>query len=185
MDVEELNSGASSRVEVFHLAVRVIMDNPLVGTGLGGFRNKWDDLEGTSMMFSQGDVLRGTYFTQNQLLQVGTDSGFFGMILYVIFVAMMLRASRQVIKQSPLTDREFLRGYDAFLVAIFIGNQGSVWLTATSSSGFMVMLICGLILSYGDLAPIGAGMQAQKGIVSHVPVSRRYNRAFRPNQLRP
>jgi len=151
LDSDAVNAGAVSRLDVFSAAVRVIMDNPLIGTGIGGFRSNWDSITSLAAFTSGIDVDRVTFYTQNQLLQFGVDSGIPGAILYIMFVLSMLRVSRRTVRFAFPEDRAALRGFDAFLMGIFLGNQSAVWFAANSSTGFFMMLVCGLILGYSDL----------------------------------
>src|SRR6185295_11036656 len=73
MDDGELSGGASSRTVIFQLALEVIAEHPIIGTGLGGFRDAWQNVDlhyfGDTIFFQENsDFQRGTFYTQNQLL---------------------------------------------------------------------------------------------------------------------
>lgn len=148
LDTSDLSHGAGSRLNAFELAVKVWNSSPIFGTGWGGFRDSWLGHADQETLSSAGDLDRGMYYTQNQLLQTATDGGVFGVIFYLIFAATLLRESRNTIKKYQGPERKALQGLDAYLAAILFGNQSAVWLSVYSSSGTYFMYAAAIMTSY-------------------------------------
>ena len=147
----ELTAGIDSRTLVFGYAVEVLVRNPFVGCGYGGFRFHWEEVGSWYEFPENSTYQRATYYTQNQVLQCATDGGLVALGLYVAWVVGLLIRTRRCVRSANSETWASLLAIEGFLIAMIIGNQSAVWFVDFSTSGFFIMIVAGIITQYNTL----------------------------------
>lgn len=113
---------AAQRFDIQQAGFRIFTDNPFVGVGLGNFSSA---LKAYSPELGKRD-------THNTYLNLGTEVGLPGLVLWVSFVLSALAYSRSARKEDIASDTSTLsivwveRAFVGFLVAAIVGTYGSL-----------------------------------------------------------
>ncbi|MBN2483734.1 MAG: O-antigen ligase family protein [Candidatus Omnitrophica bacterium] len=120
---EELDAG---RAETGKAGIKMMMENPLFGVGLGRFRGTYINMAATSDDVKV--VSEHALVAHNLYVQVGSQIGLVGLFLYLLFILSVFRDLRAAKISS-------LRRKDTFITTIVVCIQTSV----------IVFLLCGFM----------------------------------------
>jgi hypothetical protein len=129
----------------------VLRRNPVIGVGFSGQdANRTAVAEDWTM---PGQTANGLGRAANQYVQTGVDGGVAALLLLLLFVIYSIRNAVRVIRWREATP--LLVASQLWLIAMFVGNQGSPWLLSNAVSGFFTFAIAGLaaqasVLAAGD-----------------------------------
>lgn len=149
-------SMAAGRLYVWKMALQHVGAHPLFGLGLGTFG-------GTSAVM----LGYGRYWVDNFYLQLGAEGG---LILLVLFLWILLRAAKGLVKSHGMAPDPFWRALTAGVfgsfIAVAVANAtASVWETLVVGVGFWFLAglaTSGVMQTSGDgvvaeMADVGAG----------------------------
>ena len=130
----------SMRLLAMAAGVEVARENAAVGLGFNGFgsarRAAYED------WLNPESAENGLSRTSNQYLQTATDGGVPALLLLLLFVLCTGRNAWRVAAWRDATP--YLLGSQLWLVAVFAGNHGSLWLLSNTATGFFVFAVAGL-----------------------------------------
>lgn len=145
LNAEIFGFGLTQRTLTMTLAVRVFLDNFLLGVGFTGFRFAAFEY-GAEALFSQQLYFAPAFIATagNQFLQVATDAGLLGLVAFVWMARSFLQALKraQGSVASPL--REFMGAGHLWLLSLLIGNQTAAWLLPGSIISYFVWIMLGI-----------------------------------------
>lgn len=140
----KVGKSAGQRMVSTTLAVRVILDNPLLGVGFMGYANALPSY-GARQYFDLGKADGGRANANNQFLQSLCDAGIIGLFATGIFIAAMVSAFRRAEERSddPLL-RTLFRAALIWILALVLGDQAAVWLNPSSYLSRTIWVLLGL-----------------------------------------
>jgi hypothetical protein len=147
-DPERLHQGIVTRENTVMLAARVFLDNILTGVGFTGFRFAALDYSSRAILSEQLDYSPALMATAaNQYLQVATDAGILGLIVFI----WMMRRCLQILKaaQAAASD-EVRRSFEAayiWLWSLLIGTQSAAWLLPDMTLSYIFWIILGMAVA--------------------------------------
>ena len=156
--LDRLDSGSAAtsgkqRLASATMAGRMIADNPVLGIGYMGFESALPRYGG-GQYFDLNRRDGGTANTNNQFLQILTDSGIAGLLAFAI---MMLCAARLILIITRRKDDAFLStfylGVFIWFCAMGLGNQASVWLVPSSYIGRLLWTVLGTAVALDQCMP--------------------------------
>ena len=97
----------------------MIKEHPLSGVGFFNFSKYYEDHHREDMLYTVAQL------PHNVFIQVGTDTGFPGLFLYVLIIIYCLRESHKIsASQNALEmDKVFARGLGIGLVGFIVAGQ--------------------------------------------------------------
>lgn len=137
---EPMVFGVSYRLTAIETGTRVFLDNPVLGLGFNGFGaarpavyEDWTDTTGAANGLSR---------TTNQYIQTATDGGALALLLLVLFAISTSRDAFRIAKSRDASPA--VVAAQLWLIAVLVGNQGSLWLLSDTATGFFVFAVAGL-----------------------------------------
>ncbi|MEI6349707.1 MAG: O-antigen ligase family protein [Verrucomicrobiota bacterium] len=149
-------SAASSgiqRMASATMAGRIIADNPVLGVGYMGFQSALEHYGGGEY-FNLNRQDGATANTNNQLLQILTDSGIAGLAayLFLMFAAARLFWSIATRWEDPFL-KTFYLGAFIWLITQVFGNQAAVWLVPSSYFSRILWILLGIAIAIEQRVP--------------------------------
>ena len=101
--INTLDTSTNQRLSYYKLAINQVLDNPIVGVGLGNWKIESIGLDPSSI---NGYTV--PYHVHNDFLEIATELGIFGVILYISIFVFCLVALYKSYKKSDLTNQIFI-----------------------------------------------------------------------------
>jgi O-antigen ligase len=138
----------SMRQQAFEAGIEVVRKSPLIGVGFNGLdSNRSAAVEDWTM---PAQAANGLSRASNQYIQTAVDGGVVALLMLILFVSFGTRDALRVMRWPAATPE--LVASQLWLIAIFIGNQASLWLLANTANGFFVFAVAGLAAKASDLS---------------------------------
>jgi len=112
---ENIDIAISLRLPIWRTALAIIADHPLTGVGARGFRYAYREYADTDDPFIQDPTSLGATYPHQILLELGAETGFIGILGYVVLCGMLLKKWWN----ANLEQKRVLLPYGLALVAIF------------------------------------------------------------------
>tara|TARA_R110002072_G_scaffold218213_2_gene375905 strand:- start:867 stop:2156 length:1290 start_codon:yes stop_codon:yes gene_type:complete len=101
--INTLDTSTNQRLSYYKLAINQVLDNPIVGVGLGNWKIESIGLDPSSI---NGYTV--PYHVHNDFLEIATELGILGVILYISIFVVCLLALYKSYKKSDLTNQIFI-----------------------------------------------------------------------------
>ena len=141
-------SDPSLRLTAMQMGISAIQENPVLGSGFNGFGNSRPAV--AEDWFTPLQAENGLSRTMNQYIQTTADGGVVALTCLLLFVLSTGRNALRVIRWRNATSS--LVGVHLWLIAVLIGNQGSLWFLSNTGSGFFIFAVAGLAAKASVLA---------------------------------
>ena len=101
--INTLDTSTNQRLSYYKLAINQVLDNPIVGVGLGNWKIESIGLDPSSI---NGYTV--PYHVHNDFLEIATELGILGVILYISIFVVCLLALYKSYKKSDFTNQIFI-----------------------------------------------------------------------------
>lgn len=136
------------RTEAIQAGIEIVRKSPILGFGFNGLdRNRSAVAEDWIMPLQAAN---GLARASNQYVQTAVDGGLVALLALVLFAAFGIRNAVRVIRWREATPQ--LLASQLWLISMFVGNQGSLWLLSDTASGFFIFAVAGLAARASDLS---------------------------------
>lgn len=152
------NSGGeiSTRVQIWHTALNIWENHPLVGVGLGGFPQAYSQAFVPGKAFLPSTVFQPPPHAHNIFLQLMAEQGILGLVAFVAILIAAARIALRLRRSSDQSARWLGSGLLAALAAFLIHNLFDVTFE-DPQTGLYVFVLFGLIAAadhvYRDRSP--------------------------------
>lgn len=137
--------GIEQRSMSLDLAFQVFMDNFFAGTGYLGFRLLAPNYADYNFFPSYIDPANSVATAQNQYLQVATDAGILGLIIFFYLIFFCFKLFRKATDLSKLpSQKNLFISAQIWLFSLLIGNQGAAWILPSSFISLMLWILLGI-----------------------------------------
>ena len=143
-------SDPSLRLMAMEMGISAVQENPVLGSGFNGFANSRPAVAEDWFIPLQAE--NGLSRTMNQYIQTTTDGGIVALACLLFFVFSAGRNALRVISWRSATPE--LVGLQLWLIAVFVGNQGSLWFLSNTGAGFFIFAVAGLAAKASTLAAV-------------------------------
>jgi probable O-glycosylation ligase (exosortase A-associated) len=117
--LNESDSSAQQRWAIMQVAAKIAASNPVVGVGLGAYKDAHEKVSQTRV---EWDIATGRRDSHNTYLHVAAENGVIGLVLFLmIFVSPyneLRKASRASRKSNAPGDREMVARFEAYQAAL-------------------------------------------------------------------
>ena len=128
------------RTAAIEAGIDVVRKHPLLGVGFNGLdANRSAVVEDWTAPLQAAN---GLSQASNQYVQTAVDGGIGALLLLVLFVGVSIRNALRVMQWREVTPE--VLATQLWLISMFVGNQGSLWLLSNTVSGFFIFAIAGL-----------------------------------------
>jgi hypothetical protein len=141
-DIDVWEAGFTQRRITMSLAMKVISENLMTGVGFSGFRHAVlaYNPEGQFGQFAENFIVN----TSNQYLQVLTDAGIIGLIVFLFLMIQCFHVFKVAGKCAKGgLEVSFVAG-QAWLISLLIGNQSAVWIAHGSLISCLLWILLGM-----------------------------------------
>jgi hypothetical protein len=141
-------SSPTMRTAAFEAGIDVVREHPLLGVGFNGLDANRSAVaeDWTTPLQAANGLSRAS----NQYIQTAVDGGVGALLLLLLFVGVSIRNALRVMQWREVTPE--VLGTQLWLISMFVGNQGSLWLLSNTVSGFFTFAIAGLAASASVLS---------------------------------
>jgi hypothetical protein len=148
MDREVLGSGFRLRGTSAVLATEMFLDNILTGVGFSGFKFMVSDYSRETIFSPSLEYSPNFEATPaNQYLQVATDAGILGLILFLWMIRRCLGVLRLAQKFVPVELKQSFEASYIWMWSLLIGAQGVVWMLPDMTMSYILWMILGMASS--------------------------------------
>jgi len=141
-DIDVWGAGITQRILTMSLALKVVSERWMTGVGFNGFRH---------VVFSYNPEFQFDLFPENlivnasnQYLQVATDAGIIGLIVFLFLMFQCFRVLKVAGKCAKGNlEVSFIAG-QAWLFSLLIGNQSAVWIAHGSLISCLLWILIGI-----------------------------------------
>ena len=141
-------SDPSLRMMAMQMGISAVQENPVLGSGFNGFANSRPAVAEDWFIPLQAE--NGLSRTMNQYIQTATDGGIVAFACLLLFVLSTSRNALRVIGWRSATPE--LVALQLWLIAVLVGNQGSLWFLSNTGTGLFVFAVAGLAAKASALA---------------------------------
>lgn len=154
----------ASRLEGYKVAVKIIKENILLGSGMDAFSIKFRHyMPGTFRQY--GGILGHPGYAHNELLQTALDTGLIGLGIYLWLLITFFNKTLKKIKTASGRARILLVGVLCSVAALLIQNQFS-FNTITSAAYFWIFIGITVVISpVGEKTNLIKGKTLQQALV--------------------
>jgi O-antigen ligase len=138
----------SFRLPAITAGVDVFLAHPFLGVGFNGFGGARHAVieDWVSPSLAENGLSRA----MNQYVQTATDGGAPALFFLVLFVLFTSLNAVRIMRWAEATPE--LIALQLWLISIFVGNQGALWLLSDTGSGFFTFAVAGLTARASALA---------------------------------
>jgi O-antigen ligase len=141
-------SDPSLRLTAMQMGISAIEENPVLGSGFNGFGNSRPAVAEDWFIPLQAE--NGLSRTMNQYIQTATDGGVVALACLLLFVLSTSRNALRVIGWRSAAPE--LVALQLWLIAVLVGNQGSLWFLSNTGTGLFIFAVAGLAAKASALA---------------------------------
>jgi O-antigen ligase len=146
-----LDEALSGRLSIWHAAIGMIRDHPVNGVGIRGFRDAYDQYaEADDFWLSKGQ--HGALHAHQIVLEILSETGAIGLLLWLMGVALAVRAWRWSLPQAR---RRAAVPALALMVTVFPFNTSLAFYSTFWGGVFLLLvaLYAGALCAFPDDAP--------------------------------
>ena len=130
----------SLRLSAIETGTQVVLDHPLLGVGFNGFGAGRPAVAEDWLIPNAAE--NGLSRAANQYVQTATDGGLPALLALILFVGCAARNALRIARSREGSPE--LAGTQIWLVAIFAGNLGALWLLSNTATGYFMFAVAGL-----------------------------------------
>jgi hypothetical protein len=151
-DVEMLKTGLTQRTLSMGLGWKVFMANILTGVGYSGFRFAALEYNPESLFatFVENVITN----TSNQLIQVATDAGLPGLIVFILLMVSCYSTLKSAETSAPYELKDTFTAGRIWLVSLLIGNQTAVWMLQGSMITYLFWILIAMAAVSTMICPL-------------------------------
>jgi O-antigen ligase len=147
-DPERLQQGLSARGTTTTVAAEVFRDNILTGVGFSGFRFAALDYQAPSLFAQWQNSSSPLIATAaNQYLQVATDAGILGLVMFVWMMARCLQILKVAQTLAPDGVRELFEAGYIWVWSLLVGAQSVAWLLPDMTLSYILWIVMGMAVA--------------------------------------
>ncbi|HEY5287002.1 MAG TPA: O-antigen ligase family protein [Solirubrobacteraceae bacterium] len=134
----------STRVDIWHTALNIWENHPVLGVGLGGFPQAYEQALVPGKMFLPATIFQPPPHAHNIFLQLMAEQGILGLLAFVAILIAAVRCTARLRRSSDRSARLLGSGLLAALAAFLIHNLFDVTFE-DPQTGLYVFVLFGLI----------------------------------------
>ena len=140
------NSGGeiSTRLDIWHTALNIWENHPLIGVGLGGFPQAYSQAFVPGKAFLPSTVFQPPPHAHNIFLQLMAEQGILGLLAFVAILVVAVRITLRLRRSRDRSARLLGSGFLAALAAFLVHNLFDVTFE-DPQTGLYVFVVFGLI----------------------------------------
>jgi len=145
-NADVFEEGFSQRTFSMGIGISIFFDNLLTGIGYNGFHiiAQEYDVDEAVKRFGLSTIANST----NQYIQIATDAGVSGLIVYILLLMSFYRKFQDAAGQTGTKDNNLFIAGKIWLISLLLANQTAVWIVPGTLIGYLFLILLSLASVY-------------------------------------